>query len=124
MASSINSILGTSSAASSASSSSASGGAGLGAAAPSQAIFLQLLVAQMKNQDPLNPADSTAFVTQLAQFSQLEQDIAIRSNTDILVAAVNSSKVSVPSSGATATPSLTVGTNDTATPTQKPITNS
>ncbi len=115
MASSINSLLGTSAAASSASSgsaSSSSGTTGLGAAAPSQAIFLQLLVAQMKNQDPLNPADSTAFVTQLAQFSQLEQDIAIRSNTDILAAAANSSKVAVPASGAT------------ATSTQKPITNS
>ncbi len=35
--------------------------------------FLQLLVAQLKYQDPLQPQDSTAFVAQLAQFSQLEQ---------------------------------------------------
>jgi flagellar basal-body rod modification protein FlgD len=40
--------------------------------------FLQLLVAQIKNQDPTNPADSVQFLSQLAQFSQLEQLIGIR----------------------------------------------
>lgn len=40
--------------------------------------FLQLLVAQIKNQDPLNPADGVQFLTQLAQFSQLEQTMGIR----------------------------------------------
>jgi flagellar basal-body rod modification protein FlgD len=44
--------------------------------------FLQLLVAQIKNQDPLNPADGTQFLTQLAQFSELEQMIAIRQDLD------------------------------------------
>ncbi len=34
--------------------------------------FLQLLVLQMKNQDPLSPQDNTAMVAQLAQFSALE----------------------------------------------------
>ncbi len=38
-------------------------------------MFLQLLVAQLKNQDPLNPADGTQFITQLAQFQTLEQGI-------------------------------------------------
>lgn len=35
--------------------------------------FLQLLVTQMQNQDPLNPSTDTQFVSQLATFSQLEQ---------------------------------------------------
>jgi flagellar basal-body rod modification protein FlgD len=55
-------------------------------------MFLQLLVSQIKNQDPLNPADSTQFLTQLAQFQQLEQSMnmgtditAIRNDLDTLV---------------------------------------
>ena len=40
--------------------------------------FLKLLVAQIRHQNPLQPADAIQFVTQLAQFSQLEQLIAIR----------------------------------------------
>ncbi len=35
--------------------------------------FLQLLVTQMKYQDPMNPSDSTEMVSQLAQFSALEE---------------------------------------------------
>ena len=38
-----------------------------------QPEFLQLLVAQLQNQDPLNPMDSANFSAQLAQFSSLEQ---------------------------------------------------
>lgn len=37
----------------------------------SQSDFLQLLVTQVKNQDPTKPMDSTQFVSQLAQFSSL-----------------------------------------------------
>jgi flagellar basal-body rod modification protein FlgD len=35
--------------------------------------FLKLLMTQMQNQDPLSPTDNTAFVSQLAQFSSVEQ---------------------------------------------------
>jgi flagellar basal-body rod modification protein FlgD len=39
--------------------------------------FLQLLVTQLKNQDPLNPQDPQEFAAQLAQFSSLEQLVEI-----------------------------------------------
>jgi flagellar basal-body rod modification protein FlgD len=44
----------------------------------SKEAFMQLLVAQIKNQNPLNPADGVEFLTQLAQFSELEQLINIK----------------------------------------------
>jgi flagellar basal-body rod modification protein FlgD len=44
--------------------------------------FLKLLVAQIRNQDPLNPADGLQFVTQLAQFSELEQLIQMRQDLE------------------------------------------
>ena len=46
--------------------------------------FLTLLVAQLKNQDPLKPMDGSAFVAQLAQFSTLEHSIAARADLDAI----------------------------------------
>jgi flagellar basal-body rod modification protein FlgD len=48
--------------------------------------FLQLLVAQLKNQNPAEPMDGTTFVTQLAQFSELEQSLASRQDLDSIAA--------------------------------------
>jgi flagellar basal-body rod modification protein FlgD len=48
--------------------------------------FLQLLVAQLKNQNPAQPMDGTTFVTQLAQFSELEQSLASRQDLDSIAA--------------------------------------
>lgn len=45
----------------------------LGTSSLGKDAFLQLLVAQMRYQDPLNPNTDTQFVAQLATFSQLEQ---------------------------------------------------
>jgi flagellar basal-body rod modification protein FlgD len=47
----------------------------------SESTFLTLLVSQLQNQDPLNPTDSTQFVSQLTSYSQLEQLINIDKNT-------------------------------------------
>jgi flagellar basal-body rod modification protein FlgD len=74
-------------------------------AAPTKEMFLQLLVAQIKNQDPLNPTDSVQFVSQLAQFSELEQVIAIRQDIESTAAAGTAqtpSASSNPSTGASA----------------------
>ncbi len=49
-----------------------------------QATFLQLLVAQLKNQDPTQPVDGTTFVTQLAEFSNVEQNLASRQDLDAI----------------------------------------
>ena len=46
--------------------------------------FLKLLVAQMQNQDPMNPTDSTASIAQMAQFSSLEQMTNIATSMDAL----------------------------------------
>ena len=62
----------------------ASGATSLANNAGSEQTFLQLLVAQLKNQDPMNPADGMQFVSELAQFSQLEQTIAMRHDLDVL----------------------------------------
>lgn len=51
-----------------------------------QDAFLKLLVAQLKNQDPLNPQQNYEFVAQLAQFSSLEQSVGINTRLDQLAA--------------------------------------
>jgi flagellar basal-body rod modification protein FlgD len=46
----------------------------------SQNTFLTLLITQLKNQDPMNPQDSSQFVAQLASFSSLEQMTQLNKN--------------------------------------------
>ena len=101
MASAVNPITGP---ASSAASNNASPGTSL-SKPPTEQMFLNLLVAQMKNQDPLNPTDSTQFVSQLAQFSQLEQVIGIRQDIESYAAqkAAAATDSSTAASGTTGT---------------------
>ena len=63
----------------------------------SQQTFLQLLVAQLKNQDPTQPVQGTEFVTQLATFSDVQQNLAVRQDIDAIS---NKFLGSVPSGGA------------------------
>ena len=44
--------------------------------------FLKLLVAQLQNQDPLNPTDTTEFTSQLSQLESLEELQNLRSSFD------------------------------------------
>ena len=46
--------------------------------------FIKLLTAQVRNQDPLSPLDSTQFVEQLATFSTLEQQVQSNVNLDTI----------------------------------------
>jgi flagellar basal-body rod modification protein FlgD len=43
--------------------------------------FLQLMVTQLKDQDPLNPTDTSTYLSQLAQFTSLEQETNTATNT-------------------------------------------
>ncbi|MCP3983615.1 MAG: hypothetical protein GY723_04460 [bacterium] len=49
-----------------------------------QEDFLAMLIAQLENQDPLEPQDGTEFTAQLAQFSSLEQLLGMREAIDEL----------------------------------------
>ncbi len=55
-----------------------------------QNAFLQLLVTQLKHQNPEAPQDPGAFIAQLAQFSQLDQLIGIRQSLNELAAKLES----------------------------------
>lgn len=54
--------------------------------------FLQLLVTQMKNQNPLDPQDNTTFVSQLAQFSSVESLQNLNTSVGSITSSVASSQ--------------------------------
>jgi len=62
----------------------ASGALPIGNAAATSDMFTKLLVAQIKNQDPLEPTDPSQFVKQLTQLSQTEslQSLASQATTN------------------------------------------
>lgn len=47
--------------------------------------FLKLLITQLRYQDPMKPMDDMQFITQLAQFSSLEQMQSMNANLQALV---------------------------------------
>jgi flagellar basal-body rod modification protein FlgD len=53
--------------------------------------FLSILTAQIQNQDPLEPLDSSQFTEQLVQFSGVEQQIRVNQQLETLIANSNSS---------------------------------
>lgn len=77
-----------------------SDGSGGASAAPrtdplaNKAVFLQLLVAQIKNQDPLNPTDGVQFLSQLSQFTTLEQTMGMRGDLEKILGALQELKPS------------------------------
>jgi flagellar basal-body rod modification protein FlgD len=67
-----------------------------------QQEFLQLLVAQMRNQDPINPMDGAEFASQLAQFNSVEQLIGVNDGLEILQESQNMMSASLTNSMAAA----------------------
>lgn len=57
--------------------------------------FLQLMIAQMKNQDFMNPVDDTQYVTQLAQFTTMQQmeEMAYNSKSTFITSLVGKTVV-------------------------------
>ncbi|MDQ2950036.1 MAG: hypothetical protein M3Y27_29555 [Acidobacteriota bacterium] len=88
---------------SSGSNSSSSSSSAPGGMVANESTFLTLLVAQLKNQDPLSPTDSTQFVGELAQFSSLEQLTNINSNVGTLVSDQAAASASGVASGGSST---------------------
>ncbi len=65
----------------------AAGSAALSAGSDFQ-TFLTLLTAQMRNQDPLKPVESTEFIAQLASFSAVEQQVRTNDRLDLILASL------------------------------------
>jgi len=93
-----------------------------GSTALGKDAFLQLLVTQMKNQNPLDPQDNTAFVAQLAQFSSLEAMQNLESSVDSISTTYQSSQALQASS--LVGRSVTVDAGSTTVDTSKGMTGS
>lgn len=52
--------------------------------------FLKLLITQLQNQDPMNPMENTEYISQLAQFTSLEQMQSVNTNLESLLSIVDS----------------------------------
>ena len=52
-------------------------------------VFIKLLVAQLQNQNPMSPSDPIQFLTQLAQFTSLEQSMAMKQDLSSIRAGID-----------------------------------
>lgn len=75
-------------------------------------VFLQLLVAQLKHQDPSSPADGTTFVTQLAQFSELSNTTQSTSDLDNINALLTANAATVAAQNAKTGASINASVNN------------
>ncbi|MGH1418897.1 MAG: flagellar hook assembly protein FlgD [Hyphomicrobiaceae bacterium] len=56
--------------------------------------FLRLLVAELQNQDPTNPTDPTQYMSQIASFSAVEQQINSNTKLDALLTSMTITQAS------------------------------
>lgn len=53
-------------------------------------LFLSILTTQIRNQDPLSPADASQYTQQLVQFSSVEQQIKANDQLETILSSINS----------------------------------
>jgi flagellar hook assembly protein FlgD len=87
--------------------------------------FLQLLIAQLQNQDPENPTDGTTFVTQLAEFTGVQEQT--QSTADLgsilnLIQAADPAAVAAAAAASAASPATNPATGGTAPAASTPVT--
>ncbi|MFP4386256.1 MAG: flagellar hook assembly protein FlgD [Alphaproteobacteria bacterium] len=54
-----------------------------------QKVFLDILLTQLENQNPLDPVDTTEFTNQLVAYSSLEQEMTINENLETIISSLN-----------------------------------
>jgi flagellar basal-body rod modification protein FlgD len=68
-----------------------------------QDTFLKLLVAQISHQNPLQPADGVEFLSQLTQFTSVEQQLAMRKELEAIRGLLTAAQSTDPASASLAT---------------------
>jgi len=98
------------------SSSSAQSGSSALSASDTESTFLQLLVAQLQNQDPTQPQDGTQFVSELAEFSSVQQQLNMVEDLNSINAILTADANQSAGSQGASTTGQTTGTPATTQP--------